>query len=548
MTTSSLWPPGSAVLSPSAHVDTFSRRGLPPAELWPTMMFDLPKLRYPIRLNSAESLLDHTIRRLGGNRPCLYDGAGAMWSYAQLADLVNRISWVLVDDLGVVSGNRILLRGPNSPWLAACWLAALKVGAVAVTTSPMLRAGELRTCAEMADVDLVLCDERYVTELERAGLENVRTITYGTGADAELAWYAVDKPAEFPAVLTAADDVALIGFTSGTTGKPKATMHFHRDVLAIADTFAEHILKPGPDDVFAGSPSLAFTFGLGGLLVFPLRAGASTVLLEKPSPDELFGRLRELGASILFSAPTAYRSALGRIDDFDFSSLRRCVSAGEALSGQTWHAFREATGHRLIDGIGSTEMLHVFVSECDSGIRPGATGRPVPGYHATILDQDGNPVEPGIAGRLAVRGPTGCRYLNDDRQLTYVQGGWNITGDTYIRDEDGYFWYQARSDDLIVSSGYNIAAPEVEEALARHADVVECGVVGVPDEARGAIVKAYVVLASGVPTTEQTAHELQDFVKQQIAPYKYPRSIEFVTELPHTHNGKLRRSELRRSA
>lgn len=547
MTTTWSPPTEWARLTPSAHVDTFTRDNLPPFEQWPRLRFDLPELRYPARLNCAEELLDHTIARLGGDRPCLYDGDATVWSYAQLRELVNRIAWVLVDDFGVAPGNRVLLRGPNTPWLTACWLAAVKVGAVVVATISMLRPGELRTCAQVARVDLALCDERFVEDLERAGIDGLKIVTYGAGVDAELARRAASRPSTFPAVRTAADDVALIGFTSGTSGKPKATMHFHRDVLAIADTFAAHVLKPRPDDVFAGSPPLSFTFGLGGLLVFPLRVGASTVLLERVAPAELFDAVARHRVSLLFTAPTAYRAALGRIDEYDLTSLRRCVSAGEALSSATWHAFHDATGHRIIDGIGSTELLHVFISAADDDIRPGATGRPVPGYRAQILDDAGAPVPPGVSGRLAVQGPTGCRYLADERQQQYVQNGWNITGDTYVRDEDGYFWYRARSDDMIISAGYNITAPEVEEALARHSDVLECGVVGVPNPARGSIVKAYVVLAPGAPADQHKVRELQDFVKQEIAPYKYPRAIEFVTELPRTHNGKLQRAQLLRS-
>jgi 2-aminobenzoate-CoA ligase len=539
---------GAGTPFPSAHVDTFARDNLPPAEQWPRFIFDLPELRYPIQLNCAETLLDGTVARLGGARPCLYDSSGAEWSYIKLLELVNRIAWVLVEDFGVVPGNRVLLRGPNTPWLSACWLASLKAGAVVVTTMPMLRASELRSCAEIAKVGLAICDERYVDDLVLAGVDGLEIVTYRDGTEAELAWRAARKPSVFPAVPTAADDVAVIAFTSGTSGKPKATMHFHRDVLAIADTFSAHVLKPRPDDVFAGTPPLAFTFGLGGLLVFPLRAGAAAVQLDRTTPDQLFAAVPRYGVSVLLTAPTAYRAVLGRTGEFELGTLRRCVSAGEPLSGQTWQAFHEATGQRIIDGIGSTELLHVFISAADGDIRPGATGRPVPGYRARVLDDVGEAVAPGVPGRLAVQGPTGCRYLADERQRQYVQNGWNITGDIYIQDDDGYFWYQARADDLIVSSGYKIAAPEVEEALTRHPEVVECGVAGVPDSARGWAVKAYVVLAPGVAAGEQKVRELQDFVKQEIAPYKYPRAIEFVAKLPRTHTGKLQRAQLRRSA
>ncbi|GAB2585291.1 aminobenozate:CoA ligase AmbL [Streptomyces capparidis] len=535
-------------LSPSGHLDTFARDHLPPPAQWPVFLEDLPELRYPARLNCAEELLDGTVRRLGGHRPCLYDAAGRMWTYAELADRVERIARVLVEDLGVVPGNRVLLRGPNEPWLAACWLAAVRAGAVVVTTMPLLRAGELRTIARKARVDLALCADGYTDELLRAAVPGLRVVRYG--ADSELARLAEEAKGGLPAAATAADDVALIAFTSGTSGEPKATMHFHRDVLAIADTFSAHVVRPRPDDLFTGSPPLAFTFGLGGLLVFPLRAGAAALLLERATPRELFTAVGTHRATVLFTAPTAYRAALREIDRYDLSSLRRCVSAGEALPADTWRAFHEATGHRVIDGIGSTEMLHVFISAADDDIRPGATGRPVPGFRARVVDGAGREVPDGVPGRLAVQGPTGCRYLADDRQRAYVQGGWNITGDTYVRDAEGYFWYQARSDDMIVTSGYNVAAPEVEQAVLRHPAVADCAVIGVPDPERGSVVKAVVVPAEGhmpgcAPAAEELAASIQARVKADIAPYKYPRLVEFVTELPLSSTGKLRRGVLR---
>jgi 2-aminobenzoate-CoA ligase len=531
-------------LSPSAHVDTFSRDHLPPREQWPELRFDLPQLHYPDRLNCAEELLDLTAGRLGCDRPCLYDGTGAVWSYGELVERSDRIARVLVDDLGVVPGNRVLLRGPNTPWLVACWFAVLKAGAVAVTTMPLLRAGELRQIAEAARIRLALCDARFADELHAGGVPGLRTVGYGTDAD-ELGVLAARRPGRFRAVATAADDVALIAFTSGTSGRPKATMHFHRDVLAIADTFSEHVVRPRPDDVFAGSPPLAFTFGLGGLVVFPMRVGAASLLLEKASPHELFQAVGRHRVSVLFTAPTAYRAALARLEEYDLRSLRRCVSAGEALPARTWQAFHERTGLRIIDGIGSTEMLHVFVSAADDDIRPGCIGRPVPGFSVRIVDEAGLPVPDGTPGRLAVQGPTGCRYLADERQRVHVENGWTLTGDTCVREPDGYIRYLARCDDMIVTSGYNVAAPEVEQALMGHPAVAECGVVGVPDAERGAIVKAFVRLAPDVTGDEVLVAELQDHVKRQIAPYKYPRAVEFVSKLPSSSTGKLQRSVLR---
>jgi 2-aminobenzoate-CoA ligase len=448
---------------------------------------------------------------------------------------------VLSEELGLVPGNRVLLRGPNSPWLVACWLAVVSAGGVAVATMPALRPGELRAIGEITRPALALCDAR-VTEDLAAGLPDLRIVRYG----AELQALADRHRAPFTPVATSADDVALLAVTSGTTGVPKTTAHFHRDVLAIADTFAAHVLRPSADDLFLGTPPLAFTYGLGGELVFPLRAGAATLLLERPTPDVLAAAVAEHGVTVLFTAPTAYRAMLsaGTVP----SGLRRCVSAGEPLPRSVSDAFHAATGLRIIDGIGSTEMLHIFVSAADDEVRPGATGRPVPGYEAAVLDDAGHPVPDGEPGRLAVRGPTGCRYLADPRQQVYVQHGWNLTGDTYRRDADGYFWYVARSDDMIISAGYNIAGPEVENALLTSPDVVECGVVGKPDPDRGHVVTAYVVLRPGVVGDAAKAAELQELVKREIAPYKCPRVVEFLPELPHTPTGKLQRFKLRERA
>lgn len=534
-------------LSPSAHVDTFCRDHLPPFEQWPELLFELPELAYPDRLNCAAALIDDTIERLGPDRRCLLTPTGH-WSYGELRDHADRIARLLTEELGLVTGNRVLLRGPNTPWLAACWLGVLKAGGVAVTTMPLLRAAELTELHGIAGPVLALCDHRFLDELERAHTPGLRVLRYGGTGPEDLTARCAAKPAGFPAVPTAADDVALIAFTSGTTGRPKATLHFHRDVLAIADTFSRHLLRPTPEDLFTGTPPLGFTFGLGGLLVFPLRAGAASLLLEQATPEQLAEQVRRHGVSVLFTAPTAYRAILAAGLADRLAGVRRCVSAGEPLPAAVWQAFHAATGQRLIDGIGATELLHVFVSATDQDSRPGSTGRPVPGYRATVLDGQGRPVPDGEPGLLAVKGPTGCRYLDDERQLEYVRGGWNVTGDTYVRDSDGYFWFRARNDDMIVSAGYNIAGPEVEQALAAHPDVADCAVVGAPDERRGAVVKAYVVLRTGVPAVPGTAHALQEHVKRTIAPYKYPRTVEFVPELPRTATGKLHRAELRRRA
>jgi 2-aminobenzoate-CoA ligase len=538
---------GPGELSPSAHVDTFSRDNLPPVESWPEFVFDLPDVQYADRLNCGVELLDRTIELHGADRPCLLSPTEERWTYGELLATSNRIAHVLVDELGVVPGNRVLLRGPNNPWLVACWFGVLRAGAVVVTTMPLLRPTELSTVHEIAKIDVALCDHRFLDDLRTSDLGSVPIVAYGGDRDDDLGRRVMQVSHQFTPVDTAADDVALLAFTSGTTGRPKATMHFHRDVLANADTFSTHVLRPTPDDVFTGTPPLAFTFGLGGLVVFPLRVGASTLLIEKATPAELARHIAEHGVTICFTAPTAYKAMIAGEATAGLSSLRRCVSAGEHLPVATWNAFHEATGVKIIDGIGSTEMLHIFISAADDAIVPGSTGVPVPGYQATVVDVDGNPLPAGESGRLAVKGPTGCRYLADPRQAVYVQNGWNITGDTFVQDERGYFWYQARSDDMIVSSGYNIAGPEVEEAVLRHPDVVECAVVGMPDEARGQLVTAYVVLRDGVAGDAAFVSGLQDFAKAEIAPYKYPRAVHVVDSLPRTSTGKLQRFRLRDS-
>lgn len=532
-------------LTPSAHIDTFCRDNLPAPELWPELLFDLPDVQYPARLNCATELLDRTIAEHGGDRPCLLSPAGESLTYEQLRRRSDQVARVLVEDLGLVPGNRVLLRGPNNPWLVVAWFAVVKAGGVVVATMPLLRSGELNDVVDIAQVQLALCDHRFLADLAAADAPALRIVEYGGDSEADLGRLADSKPEHFAPVDTAADDVVLLALTSGTTGRPKATMHFHRDVLANADTFSRHVLQPVPDDVFTGTPPLAFTFGLGGLVVFPMRVGASTLLLEKASPAELLALIQHHHVSVCFTAPTAYRAMLKNGDVSPFATLRRCVSAGEHLPADTWQEFFQATGIRIIDGIGSTEMLHIFISAADDDIRPGSTGRAVPGYRAQVIDESGAPAPIGAPGRLAVKGPTGCRYLADDRQRNYVHDGWNVTGDTFSQDAEGYFWYHARSDDMIVSSGYNISGPEVEEALMRHPDVRECAVVGVHDTERGMKVKAFVVLIADTPAGDAKAQELQDFVKATIAPYKYPRLVEFIDALPRTSTGKVQRFRLR---
>ena len=540
----------------SAHVDTFCREGLPPRELWPEMPYDgVPELSYPPQLNCAVELLDRMVDAGYGERTAIVAPSGT-WSYRRLLTTANRIAHVLVKDLGLVPGNRVLLRGYNEPMMAACWFAILKAGGVVVCTMPLLRVRELAFTADKARITLALTDARIAADCEQAMRTRVdgtpraggRSVAFNSDAPGSLDALMATKPAAFENVNTAADDVALIAFTSGTTGEGKGTMHFHRDVMAICDCFPRYVLEPSVDDLFCGSPPFAFTYGLGGVLLFPLRYGASTLLLEDGSPPKLLDGIEKYRPTVVFTAPTAYRAicALVRQGGRDVSSLRKCVSAGETLPKSTFDAWHEATGIRIIDGIGSTEMLHIFISASGDDIRPGSTGKPVPGYQAMVVGDDGNEVPDGTIGRLAVRGPTGCRYLDNlERQRAYVHSGWNLTGDSYVRDEEGYFWYQARTDDMIISSGYNISGPEVESVLLLHPKVQECAVVGLPDDERGQVVSAFVVPRDGHVPCAELAKELQDFVKGEIAPYKYPRRVEFLTTLPRTATGKLQRYRLR---
>ena len=531
----------------TAHADTFARDNLPPRAQWPEFLFELPELQYPGRLNCATELLDKPVTRGHGHRIALRTSEGEC-TYTQLFTQANRLANVLVREMGLQPGNRVLLRGPNNPMMAACWFAVMKAGGICVATMPLLRAKELTEIITKAEITHALCDERLAADLGAAlpACPTLREVRYWYHDRADsLDALALKQPLWFTNVATAADDVALIAFTSGTTGKPKGTVHFHRDVVAMCDAFPRSTLKVHKDDVFCGTPPIAFTFGLGGLLCFPMRFGASTVLSEKLSPETLLETIERFKATVCFTSPLMYRQMAPLVKNFSLGSLRKCVSAGEALPDATRQLFKEATGIEIIDGIGSTEMIHIFISHTPERVRRGATGYAIPGYRAAVLNDAFEPCKPGEVGRLAVKGPTGCRYLADERQKNYVHGGWNLTGDAYAMDEDGYFFYQARTDDMIISAGYNIAGPEVEGALLSHPAVAECGVVGAPDAERGTVVKAFVVLKKGFPGGEGTVRQLQDHVKSAIAPYKYPRIVEFVDALPRTETGKLQRFKLR---
>jgi 2-aminobenzoate-CoA ligase len=540
-------------LGPSGHVDDFARRNLPPSGQWPELQLDRPEFQYPEYLNAAVELTDRIVEQGLGDNVALI-GNGRQRTYKELADWSNRLAHALVEDYGVKPGNRVLIRSGNNPALVAAWLAATKAGAVVVNTMPMLRAGELTKIVDKAEIALALTDSRIADEIVACAktskfLKQVVNFDGTSNHDAELDRIALSKSVRFDAVKTGRDDVALLGFTSGTTGEPKATMHFHRDLMIVADGYAKEVLNVTPDDIFVGSPPLAFTFGLGGLAVFPLRFGATATLLENASPPEMIKIIETYKATICFTSPTAYRAMMAAMDKgADLSSLRLAISAGETLPAPVFEAWTRKTGKTILDGIGSTELLHIFITNRTGAAAAGKTGKPVAGYEAKIVDEDMKDVPDGTVGKLAVRGPTGCRYLGDTRQTNYVRDGWNLTGDSFVRDAQGRFAFVARSDDMIVSSGYNIAGPEVEAALLSHPAVAECGVVAAPDEARGMIVKAYVVVAAGITADDTLATALQDHVKREIAPYKYPRAVEFVEQLPKTGTGKLQRFALRQIA
>jgi len=530
----------------TAHIDTFVADHLPPPAQQPRFLFELPQLRFAPRLNCARELLDRAVEAGAGARTCIC-APGVTWSYADLHENANRIANVLVNDMGLVPGNRVLLRAANHPMLAACWWGVMKAGGIAVATMPLLRAKELAAIVEIGQVSHALCDAALAEELALAALQArcLRQLRhFNAGGPHSLEACMARAPCRFATVHTSADDPCLLAFTSGTTGVPKATIHFHRDVMAVCHCWPPQMLQARAEDVFIGTPPLAFTFGLGGLLLFPLHVGASTVLLEKASPAQLLEGILEFQASVLFTAPTCYRALAAHGAALRRSALRKCVSAGEALPAATRQLWKDTTGIELIDGLGTTEMLHIFLSHEEGNARPGATGKPVHGYHARVVDEEGHVVPPGTVGQLAVQGPTGCRYLSDARQASYVKDGWNLTGDAYVMDADGYFFHQARTDDMIISAGYNIAPPEVEQALLQCPAVAECAVIGVPDAQRGQIVKAFVVLQPGHAGDAAMVQRLQDFVKQALAPYKYPRAVAFVAQLPRTPSGKIQRFRL----
>jgi 2-aminobenzoate-CoA ligase len=524
--------------------DNFAHDNLPSQNLQPDYVFlDLPQFQRPEILNCVEKLLDNHIKEGRGNNICIRTFEET-WTYQDLYDKANQIAHVLVDDLGLKSGNRVLLRSANNPMMVACWFAVLKAGGIVVATMPLLRSKELTTIIDCAEISHVFCDIDLADEMHLIKSEYLKSVCYNGNSHLEELMH--NKSKTFSNYHSKADSIALIGFTSGTTGLPKMTAHYHKDILNICEAFPNYSLQPTPDDIFTGSPPLGFTFGLGGLVLFPMYFGASTFLLEKPTPEHLLQAIQEFKITICFTAPTAWRIITTKVHDFDISSLRKCVSAGETLPLKVWEDWYNATGIKIIDGIGATEMLHIFISSNEANMKPGATGKAITGYEAKIIDKNGNEVATNEPGRLAVRGITGCKYLNRiDKQIEYVQYGWNLTGDIFRQDEEGYFWFVARGDDMIISSGYNIAAIEVESVLLNHEEILECAVVGLPDEERGMLVCAHIVLKEKSKATDNMKNHIQHWFKEVAAPYKYPRVIYFTEALPKTETGKIQRFKLK---
>lgn len=527
------------------YSDNFSHNSLPSIDLQPSYLKGVYENEM---LTCVERLLDVHILNGKGNAPCLRTFKKT-WTYQDLYEKANQIARVLVEDLGLQSGNRVLIRSANNPMMVAVWFGILKAGGIVVATMPLLRSKELTTIIDCAEISHVLCDIALEDEMDHVQSTHLKRVTKFCGSESgtsELENLMLDKPKTFKNYASHAEDVAIIGFTSGTTGLPKMTAHFHKDILNICEAFPKFALQPTSEDIFTGSPPIGFTFGLGGLVLFPLYYGASSFLIEKPTPDVLLQAIQEQKITICFTAPTAWRVITTKVQDYDISSLRKCVSAGETLPLKVWQDWQEATGLKIIDGIGATELLHIFISSNEELMKPGATGLPVPGYEAKIIDAHGNELPPNEPGRLAVRGITGCKYLNrPDKQQEYVQNGWNITGDIFRKDEEGYFWFVARGDDMIISSGYNIAAIEVESVLLTHEEILECAVVGLPDDERGMLVCAHIVLKNTAKATENMKNHIQHWFKEVAAPYKYPRVIYFTEALPKTETGKIQRFKLK---
>ncbi|MGH2665574.1 AMP-binding protein [Flavobacterium sp.] len=525
------------------YEDNFAHNSLPNPELQPDYILDLPQFQHPEMLNCVERLLDYHIQNGHGNAVCIQT-FDEKWTYNDLFEKANQIAHVLIDDLKLKSGNRVLIRSANNPMMVACWYAVLKAGGIVVATMPLLRSKELTTIIDCAEISHVLCDSSLTDEMELVSSPFLKRTCYYRKA--ELETLIADKAKTFINYHSKSDSIALIGFTSGTTGLPKMTAHFHKDILNICEAFPQYSLQPTANDIFTGSPPLGFTFGLGGLVLFPMYFGASTFLIEKPSPDLLLQAIQTYKITICFTAPTAWRIITTKAREYDISSLRKCVSAGETLPLKVWEDWYKETGLKIIDGIGATEMLHIFISSTEENMKPGSTGVAVTGYEGKIIDQYGNELPVNQPGRLAVRGITGCKYLNrEEKQREYVENGWNLTGDIFKQDEDGYFWFVARGDDMIISSGYNIAAIEVESVLLTHEAILECAVVGLPDEERGMLVCAHIVLKDKDKASDQFASAIQQWFKEIAAPYKYPRVINFIDALPKTETGKIQRFKLK---
>ncbi|MFZ9314779.1 MAG: AMP-binding protein [Burkholderiaceae bacterium] len=551
--------------------DRFVHDRLPPPTQQPQILRARPEFQFPQAFNLTDFLFEKGSAHRGPNAP-LFQGlepGSAALSYRQAAERADQIAHLVRTRLGLASGSRVLIHAPNSAETALVWLGLVKAGMVAVATMPLLRAKELGKVIRKAEIAWAVVHPALVQEVVLAAQEAPslqQIITLGVpatempaplyaGALGDLLATKVANAVHAPnppfVADTDGDDIALLAFTSGTTGDPKAVVHTHHDVAAACEAWPRAVLRPRPTDLVVGSPPLAFTFGLGGMLVFPMWAGASVYYPNtRYTPETLVQTIAQVGATTCYTAPTFYRQMVEHIPEGGLPSLTTCVSAGEALPPAIRDLWRNKTGIELTDGIGATEMFHIFISSAPEEVRAGAIGRVVPGYEAQVVDDEGKPLADGEIGRLRVRGPTGCRYLADPRQTNYVKDGWNYPGDAFRRDAEGYFYYQSRTDDMIISAGYNISGLEVESVLLTHPAVAECGVVGAPDEERGMRVKAFVVVKPDHRDHDPVAltRDLQDYVKATIAPYKYPREIVFVQTLPRTETGKLQRFRLRETS
>ncbi len=532
----------------------------PPRELWPRFGLDFPEAReWPAKLNIAEVLVDDNLKR--GDKPAiLYEDRQI--KYRELQLMINKFGNAL-KVLDVKPYDRVMLRLPNIPEFIVSSLAVQKLGAVSVPTFTLLKAKELSYIASDCEAKVLITTPSLLEDVEKAKGE-LKTIRHIVLADAkpsevEAPYIAFDylmddfkEATGLEPVRVDQDEVTLLLYTSGTTGPPKGCIHTHRHYLAVADCYAKNVLQAREDDVWGGPPTMAFAYGHTGLICNPLRHGATTSLVGSGrfEPASMFQLIEKHGISVFYGVPTAYRTMVALKHErgkYDFSSLRVCVTAGEPCPPSLYYTIKEFFGCEVLEHMGCTELFNGFISTRFGQVKPGSMGLAVPGYDVRILGDDGNEVKTGEVGHLAVAGPIGIRYWKlPEKQAESVRNGWNHTGDMAYKDEEGFFWFASRSDDIIKTAAYRVSPHEVEEALIKHGAVAEAGVIGVPDLERGQIIKAFIVLKPDHKPSSRLEEELRVFVKDQIAPYKAPKEVEFVKELPKTETGKIRRAELKR--